>query len=411
MSKTHELHSICAMVPPDTGPPDWSLFVSSLEETATEARDTAAGEAKADDAETRGRELLRIHGEAMRAVGHDDPPSEAMKEAAHNALLKELSPPEEEEPPTKPEPETWDQEDPPPPREWIVPGVLPVGRLASLYGPPAIGKSTFVMQLSAAVLYGGCPVIPRDPKSKHPLTLAIPEERCGRVLLVTWEDETAEILRRWRAAHQAGALGPDAPALPDPARLTIIEMRRHGGIWGPDQGKHRAIVSRWTKPAGEAIIDMLAGHTVAIFDPIAAAYADNEIDRAAVRAFTSALDIAGEDVGCTTLLVGHPAKAATDTGGRYSGSTDWDAAPRARMEMDLLTAEGTPPSRQNRAPTACAISITKISYGPRYREPLWLRYAVNPGFALVEGGPPEADAFAEEPERRTPDEERARKVI
>ena len=67
MSKTHELHSICAMVPPDTGPPDWSLFVSSLEETATEARDTAAGEAKADDdeakaadAETRGRELLRI---------------------------------------------------------------------------------------------------------------------------------------------------------------------------------------------------------------------------------------------------------------------------------------------------------------------------------------------------------------
>ena len=328
-----------------------------------------------------------------------------MKEAAHNALLKALSPPEEEEPPTKPEPETWDQEQPPPPRAWLVPGVLPVGRLASLYGPPAIGKSSFMIQLSGAVMYGGRPVLPRDPNSKHPhpLTLEVPEERRGRVLLVTWEDETAEILRRWRAAYLAGALPEQAPELPDPKMLTIIEMRRHGGIWGPAVGAHRAIVSRWTKPAGEAIIDMLAGHTVAIFDPIASAYADSEIDRAAVRAFTSALDIAGEDADCTTLLVGHPAKATTATGGRYSGSTDWDAAPRARMEMDLLTAEGTPPSRQNRAPTACAISITKISYGPRYREPLWLRYAVNPGFALVEGEPPEADAFAEEPERRSPE--------
>ena len=168
------------------------------------------------------------------------------------------------------------------------------------------------------------------------------------MLLVTWEDETAEILRRWRAAHQAGALGPDAPALPDPALLTIIEMRRHGGIWGPDQGKHRAHrveVDGSRGPRGCRYVEGAHGGNL---DPIAAAYADNEIDRAAVRAFTSALDIAGEDVGCTTLLVGHPAKAATDTGGRYSGSTDWDAAPRARLEMDMLTARGRRPPEKNR---------------------------------------------------------------
>ena len=415
MKKPQPLHAICAMIPPD-GPPDWSLFVSSLEEFATEAREAKAADdeakAKADD-EKRGRELLRIHRDAMRAVGHDDPPSEAMKEAGNAALLDALSPPAPTEEP-RPEPETWDQEQPPPPREWLVPGVLPVGRLASLYGPPAIGKSSFMLQLSGAVMYGGCPVIPRDPKSKHPhpLTREIPADRCGRVLWLTWEDETDEFLRRWHAAYQAGAFAfaEDAPAFPDPARLTLVQMRRFGGIWGPKLGDHRATVSAWTD-AGAVVVDLMRGHTLTVVDPIASAYADSEIDRAAVRAFASSLDIAGEDNGCATLLVGHPAKSNAGTGGRYSGSTDWDAAPRARLEMDLLTATGEPPNSRKPTPTACAISITKISYGPRYREPLWLRYAVNPGFALVEGGPPEADAFAEEPERRTPDEERARKVI
>ena len=298
-------------------------------------------------------------------------------------------------------------------REWLVQGVIPAGRLASIYGPPGIGKSTFVMQLAAAVMYGGCPVIPRDPKSKHkhPLTLEVPEERRGRVLWLTWEDETDEFVRRWNAAYEAGAFAfaKNAPRFPDPKLLTLVQMRRLGGIWGPAVGDHRATVAEWT-PAGSVVVKMLQGHTLAISDPIASAYAASEIDRAAVRAFASALDIAGEDAGCATLLIGHPAKATTATGGRYSGSSDWDAAPRARMEMDMRTANGEPPAGKKPPPTGCAVTITKISYGPRHKEPLWLRNQVNPGFALVEGGPPEADAFAEEPERGSP-EDLAQEVI
>ena len=208
------------------------------------------------------------------------------------------------------------------------------------------------------------------------------------MLWLTWEDETDEILRRWNCAYEAGALADDAPNLPDPELLTLVQMRRHGGVWGPRAGEHRAIVSAWTD-SGRVVVDMMEGHKLTILDPIASAYADNEIDRAAVRAFTATLDIAGEDVGCTTLLIGHPAKAAVATGGRYSGSTDWDAAPRARMELDYLTAEGAPPSSKKPVPIERAVTISKVSYGPKFKSPLWLRPKTNPGFALVEGRPPE----------------------
>ena len=99
MSDPLPLHTIRAMVPPE-GPPDWADVVSALTKAANETRERATEERDKIAAEQRGRELLRIHDEAMRAVGNDDPPSEAMMAAGNSALLNAICPPPE---PTNPQ--------------------------------------------------------------------------------------------------------------------------------------------------------------------------------------------------------------------------------------------------------------------------------------------------------------------
>ena len=371
------LHAIRMMV--GNEPPDWAEFILELNETAEQCRKKAKRDLATDN-EFRGRELIRIHDEAMRAAGTDDPPSEAMMAAGNAALLNELCPP-----PKRLEPATWEQKLPPP-RDWLVPGALPGGRLTSLYGSPGIGKSTLAQQLAAAVMHGGCPVRPLKKPGSHPLTREIPEDRRGRVLWVTWEDETHEFIRRWHRARTAE--GISGPEFPDPNLLTVLQMVDFGSIWGPDIGDHHATVSTWTS-VGKVVVDMMDGYRLLVIDPIASAYSGSEIDRSAVRAFCSALDAAGRNTNCTPLLLGHFSKAAAATGQRYSGSTDWEAAPRAMMEMDYLNFDGRPRSGpKDYDDRRRAVTITKLSYGAKDDTPLWLFGKTDSGYALVEGDPP-----------------------
>ncbi len=240
--------------------------------------------------------------------------------------------------------QTWTAQDPPP-REWIVPGVLPAGRLASLYGAGAAGKSGLALQLCAAVMHGGAPLsappgASRDDAdalaNEHAMLRPLPGD-AGRVLWLTWEDEVSEFIRRWRMAHHAGAV---AAQYPDPARLTLVDMRKLGGpLWGPGEGLHVSTRAGWTA-AGERFRRSLDGHRLAVVDPLAAAFASSEIDRSLVRAFTSAIDAAAEAAGCAVLLIAHPSQSGgVRGGGGYSGSTDWQAAVRAmlRLEVDAGT--------------------------------------------------------------------------
>ena len=230
--------------------------------------------------------------------------------------------------------ETWANEDPAP-REWIVPGLVPAGRLCALYGAGGTGKSLLALQLANAVMHGG-PVLPiRGPNRKvlrdaHAALRDVPST--GSVLWLTWEDEVAEILRRWRALHEAGAI---TVPWPDPERLHVVDMRAVGGpLWGPTADHHVATVATWTD-AGKRFVKQLAGHRLAIVDPLAAAYASSDLDRALVRRFTSAIDHAAQHSRCAVLLVAHPSLSGTREGGHaHSGSTDWQASVRAHLVLE-----------------------------------------------------------------------------
>lgn len=230
-----------------------------------------------------------------------------------------------------------DLPDDPPPRDWLIPGWIPAGRLASLYGHGGTGKSRLAMQIAAALMHGGYPIRPSgdlaDVADRPGIMREIRDGGGKRVLWLSWEDETSEFVRRWKLAHAAEAIRAEHPA--EGGLFRYVDMRKIGGaLWEPrpDGSRHTSTQGDWTR-VGRDFLATLEGHDLAIVDPLAAAYASSEVERALVRQFCAALDGMAERAGCGVLLIGHPPKAGADG---YSGSTDWRAAVRSMMVMERV---------------------------------------------------------------------------
>ena len=266
----------------------------------------------------------------------------------------------------------------PPARRWLVDGLVPAGRLSAFYGEGAAGKSRLVLQIAAAVVAGGGPVIARDPEAIPSDLLElrdVPEVRAsgGRVMLVTWEDEPDEIARRWSFAHNADAITGPHPG----DRVRILNMRAIGGaLWAPHArgSRHTSTAGEWTE-AGRRVLASIGDFVLVVIDPVAAAYSCSEVDRALVRAFCTALDDAAEKSGCTVLLVGHPPKSDS----KYAGSTDWRNAVRGLLTLGPEETIYRPQSAGKKAQKIRAprLGVDKTSYGP-VRPGIWLRSEWQP---------------------------------
>ncbi|MCY4005776.1 MAG: AAA family ATPase [Rhodobacteraceae bacterium] len=294
----------------------------------------------------------QARGDAARALYDALPPGMVeggMLDAALNALEQTPDDPElqaafraafDAEMPPAPLPvQTWERT-PPARRDWLIPGWIPRGRLTSLYGAGGAGKSRLALQLAASLMHGGSPLAITPGTSDADLAdlrssgMGKMQEGGLRVLWLSWEDETAEFLRRWRMAWQAGAVTVEYP---DPARLSLVDMREIGGpLWAPEGNGHISNRATWTA-AGMRFLSSLKGHALAVVDPLAAAFASSENDRALVRQFAATIDGAAETANCTVLLIGHPPKAIA---AGYSGSTDWRNAVRAMLALETSPETG-----------------------------------------------------------------------
>ena len=111
-----------------------------------------------------------------------------------------------------------------------------------------------------------------------------------------------------------------------------------------------------------------------ILDPLAAAFALNENDRAlfqTVRGFCSDWDGWARMAGCAVLLIAHPPKGtAKDGAARYSGSTDWRNAARAVWSLEKAGTPGTDGKPDATTP-AMRLTCDKASYARRPAR-LWL---------------------------------------
>ena len=292
-------------------------------------------------------------------------------------------------------------------RDWVIPGWLPAGRVTRLSSHGGSGKTYLALELATSIAAAadpedgstasgiwrayegvGSPVLARSTAApgfaetssdmekrrkdskKHNTELfrLAPEATPAPVLFLTWEDEPEEFGRRlaWIPSGRGEAIE---------GRLHGLYMERSGPLWGPRAFGHIDTVATLTA-TGRFVEDRIRRlrPRLVVIDPVAAAYAGSENDRAAVRRWLSHLNALAHDTGAAILIVSHPPKAS---GASYSGSTDWDNGVRAAWTLDPANAPGCRLEDGDRA-QGLALTLSKSNYS-RVGQRIWLRWTEREG--------------------------------
>ena len=245
--------------------------------------------------------------------------------------------------------DNWDFE--PEPRRWLVPGWIPEGRAGLLCGPGGVGKSTFAVQLCAAIARGcgRCLDVEKSADSEWCGGLELAGGQ-GLAILVTWEDEPDEVRRRI----------PGHPCdLGDSFR--ILNLGGFGPLFG--HGGDMRMEPHWTA-TGRSVRDYAAGARLLVIDGAASSFGAPENDRAIVRRYLGDLDAWARESSVTVLQIAHPPKSKD--GEPYSGCTDWRNASRYLLELNAATIPGDLERKGSR------LRVEKTNYS-KLPTPIWLR--------------------------------------
>lgn len=211
---------------------------------------------------------------------------------------------------------------PPPPRHWVIEGWLPRGYATLFCGKGGVGKSEALLQLGIAVSSGlnwmGLP------------TKAMP------ALYVSCEDDKDEVHRRIYGMTRA-------------AEYSVIDLQKQPFYIFHRTGyetmllkvdKRGEMIDGGFLPILEKQIAtaMPPGPKLIIIDTVPDTFGGNENDRSHVNRYVkTTLGMLSQKYECTFILNSHPAKAE---GSEYSGSTAWNNAVRARIEMKMHEEDG-----------------------------------------------------------------------
>ena len=269
----------------------------------------------------------------------------------------------------------------PPPVSWLVKGWMPDATLSVLTGAGGAGKSRIALQLAVAVATGAKRFIQTESGAamlngpKTPELLAT-----GPVVFAAWETRLLAWQNRLAAICGQGADRAERIRQLS-SQLHYVNMRPEGGLWGAERGEHTSTAGNWLH-GGTALLNYAAAAQarLLVIDPLAAAFVQNENDRALVRAFLSALDQWAEDHNCAVLIISHPPKSES----AQSGSTDWRNGVQAVWTLE--TAKIKDKNEKGKlisAPNGERIlQVDKLNEGPLPR-PIYLDF-VEGRFAEVE---------------------------
>jgi RecA-family ATPase len=231
------------------------------------------------------------------------------------------------------------QGQPVPPRRWAVLDRAPLCNVTLASGAGAVGKSTLLLQLSAAHVTG------KDWFGSMPII--------GPVLYLSAEDDVDEL--HFRTAAIAGHLDVPLSALkglhflPLAGKDALLAIPDRAGIIRPTP-----LFASVHKIASDL-------HPVnIIIDTAADTFGGRENDRAQVRQFIGLLRGLAIDVTAGVVLVSHPSLTGLSTDTGLSGSTAWDASVRARWYFKPIHDDDTPASD----PDLRELVIMKNNYGP-----------------------------------------------
>jgi RecA-family ATPase len=201
--------------------------------------------------------------------------------------------------------------DPIPPRDWAVRDRIPARNVALLSGEGAVGKSTLLLQLSAAT------VLARDWIG------VMPEP--GPVMYLGCEDDDDETRRRLEAIAEHYSC---SRAEMKRSGLHVLDFVGKDAILGqPDRSDHIRPTPLFERIKSDAIA---IRPKIFVVDTVADVFAGNENNRSQTRQFITLMRGLAIASGGSVILASHPSLTGISSDTGMSGSTAWHNGPRAR---------------------------------------------------------------------------------
>ena len=225
---------------------------------------------------------------------------------------------------------------PVPPRESLVPDLVPQKTVTLLGGDGGTGKSLLALQLCVAVATGtgwlGRPV------------------QQGGVIFISAEDDDDELHRRTDDILRSGGLTYD-----DLANLTMRSLAGEDALLAVETQVALIQSALFEELDARAALE---NPVLIVIDTLADVFPSNENDRAKVRQFVGILRGLALKRCCAVVLLAHPSLSGLNSGSGTSGSTAWSNSVRSRLYLFRVVQDDYEPD-----PDARLLSTKKANYG------------------------------------------------
>ena len=206
---------------------------------------------------------------------------------------------------------------PVPPRQWIVPGLIPDRNVTLLAGDGGTGKSLLALQLAVAVALGNVKWIGQSVTG-------------GRALYLSAEDETDEVHRRLfdiNADYNCH--------FADLKNLEIVPLAGQDAVLAAPAVRTEIIQAT---PLWQQLIQLIKTHRpkLVILDTLADLFAGNESSRPQARQFISLLRGVALKYDLAFVVLSHPSLTGLASGTGSAGSTGWGNSVRSRLYFSRI---------------------------------------------------------------------------
>jgi len=222
-----------------------------------------------------------------------------------------------------------------PPREWLVPDLVPQKTVTLLSCDGGTGKSLRALQLAIAV--AAC---------TRWIGKAVAR---GRMIYLSAEDDDEELHRRIDDILRATGRSCD-----DVQGLTLRSVAGEDALLAVET-QVALIQSTLFEELDARASD--ENPALIVIDTLADVYPANENDRAEVRQFGGILRRLALNRKCAVMLLGHPSLTGLSSGSGTSGSTAWSNSVRSRLYFSRIASNGF-----ENDPNACVLATKKANY-------------------------------------------------
>jgi RecA-family ATPase len=226
-----------------------------------------------------------------------------------------------------------------PPREWMVPDLIPHRTVTILGGDGGTGKSLLALQLAVA-------------SATRQDWIGQTVERPGRVVYISAEDERDELHRRMAAITEDNGL-----QFSDLSGLMFRSLAGEDAILGElDRRSGKLKATKLFKTLEAAVI--VSTPSLVVLDTLADLHSGDQNDQGHARQFVNLLRGLCVRHGCTVLLLAHPSLTGINTGTGTGGSMAWGNSVRSRLYLRRVKESG-----QEIDPDSRVLETMKSNYG------------------------------------------------